>query len=102
MKPADFSIGDGVVTHWSLALLDPARPLLEQLDELKEDLAQIHYAKRDRYLDVGWYPEFSTVGSFLVTVVENQNWDEPIFKEASRTIADLQAVVSRAAEAAAK
>ncbi len=74
----------GQVTYWDLGFLDPLKALVEQIGDLKEDLAQIAYG--DRVLDVGWYPEFSEEGEFVVQVVRDTNWEEPLFQESCRTV----------------
>lgn len=77
----------GHVVYWDLEFLEPLKPLIDQLDDLKEDLAQITYG--DRVLDIGWYPAFSADGEFVVRVVHGTNWDDPLFQESCRTVNDL-------------
>lgn len=51
-------------------------PLINQLDNLKEDLYQ---AQMDNYiLDIGWYPEFDINGCFKVFVIKDFDWSNPI------------------------
>jgi hypothetical protein len=88
----------GQVTYWHLGFLDPLRPLVEQIGDLKEDLAQITYG--DRVLDVGWYPEFSEEGEFVVQVVRDTNWEEPLFQERCRTVDALVLSLNAAVEVA--
>jgi len=73
----------GKVIFWDMEFLDLLKPLTEQLSNLKEDLVQVKYG--DRVLDVGWYPEFSNEGEFVIRVVHGTNWDEPLFQESCRT-----------------
>ncbi|MFT3927536.1 MAG: hypothetical protein QM778_33700 [Myxococcales bacterium] len=85
----------GRVEFWDLAFLDPAVPLLDQLADLKEDLAQVRYGT-NVLLDVGWFPEFSDDGWFSVRVVVEPDWDEPLFIENHRTVDGLLACLSKA------
>ncbi len=87
MQSAEIDWESGHVAYWDLGFLEPLRPLVDQLDGLKEDLAQVSYG--ERVLDVGWYPEFSDEGEFVVRVVRGANWDEPLFEESCRTVAAL-------------
>lgn len=88
MKSEDIDWKSGKVVYWDMETIDPAKPAAEQLDELKEDLAQISFAD-DRLLDIGWYPEFSADGSFRVTVIRDANWQEPLWEKRYRTVQEL-------------
>lgn len=99
MKADCFDWGTGEVTYWALDGIESSEPLEKQLDELKEDLAQVRFGART-VLDVGWYPEFRSNGEFVVLVVRDGAWDTPIFNEAATDIASLCAVVKRAVRAA--
>lgn len=99
MDPADFDIHPGTVTYWALESVAADRPAIEQLDQLKEDLAQIAYPGGS-LLDIGWYPEFSRDGAFVVAVVRNGDWDEPVFREECVNLEDLQRIVARAKQVA--
>ena len=50
--------------------------LNEDNDELKEDMLQVVYPQ-NYTLDVGWY---SGIKKFIVFVVKDYNWEEPIVK----------------------
>ena len=95
MNARDFELGNGQVVHWDLDQIDPDRPVRMQLDQLKEDLAQVRYG--GVLLDVGWYPEFAANGSFTVTAVKNEDWEQPLF---IRECSDISALVIAVAEAA--
>ena len=95
MTPEDIEWGGGEVVYWALERVDPSVALVDQLGELKEDLAQVRFA-RETLLDVGWYPEFSATGSFAVTVVRSGDWDEPVFTEEAVTVAALLGAIERA------
>lgn len=88
MRPDQIDWDSGEVVFWGLGFLVPLKPLADQIDDLKEDLAQVRYAG-DVVLDIGWYPEFSEEGEFVVRVVRESHWDEPLFLEAHKTVDGL-------------
>jgi len=93
MAPDDFEWGGGEVVYWALGGLDPTRPLHEQLDEFKEDLVQVRFSS-NTLLDVGWYPEFSGAGAFVVTVVRDEDWDEPLYSQEGTSISALRLAIA--------
>lgn len=98
MQSGQIDWESGHVVYWDLGFLEPLKPLLDQVDDLKEDLAQITYG--DRVLDVGWYPEFSDEGEFVIRVVRGTNWDDPLFQESCRTVDDLLSCLKAAIKVA--
>ena len=94
MSPSDFDFKSGQVTFWELDFLERTKPLVDQLNGLKEDLVQIEFPRE--LLDVGWYPEFSEVGAFTVKLVRDFNWDEPIFEVKCRTVDELVFCIDKA------
>ena len=99
MFSRDIDWQSGLVTFWDLDFLDPTVPVLAQLSGLKEDLAQISYGGQIA-LDVGWYPEFSEAGAFVVRVVRIDDWETPLFIEEHRSVQELAHSMSRAARVA--
>jgi hypothetical protein len=99
MAPEYFDFGNGEVVHWDLARIDPAAPMDQQIDELKEDLAQVRF-DQNTMLDIGWYPEFSREGSFVVVVIRNEEWESPIYRRECSDMAELGLAVSQAVLAA--
>jgi len=95
MKPKDFELTDGKVVYWDMLDLDFAKELKEQLDELKEDLAQVTFKNGEIILDIGWYPEFSRNGVFVVSVIQNENWEEPLFQGRCKNLEKLKLVVQQ-------
>jgi hypothetical protein len=89
LKRQEIDWRSGRVVFWELDLVDASRPLADQLDGLKEDLAQVEYPG-GIVLDVGWYPEFSKEGEFVVTLVKNADWDRPLMQHRCATINALQ------------
>lgn len=99
MQARDIEWRSGTVAHWDLSSIDEGRELDAQVKELKEDLAQVQYPG-DVVIDVGWYPEFSIKGAFVVTVVEHGRWDAPLMKERCRTTAQLRDLLRKAVSVA--
>lgn len=99
MRREDIDWQSGKVVFWELEFLDLARPLTEQLDELKEDLAQIEYPG-ERVLDIGWYPSFSEEGQFVVRVVATSDWDTPLYLHSTSDAKELTDCLPRAIAAA--
>jgi hypothetical protein len=92
---------NGRVVFWDLDTIDESRPLAEQTEELKEDLAQVEYPA-DIILDVGWYPEFSATGNFVVSVVRRTEWDPPLFQRSAVTTEELKARIVAAIQIASQ
>jgi hypothetical protein len=99
MTPDSFEWQSGAVAFWDLTFLDATRPLPSQVEDLKEDLAQIRYG--DVILDIGWSPSFSESGAFVVRVVRESDWEAPLFFERHSAITDMIAAVRRAVPIAA-
>jgi hypothetical protein len=79
MKANDFDWQFGDVRYWNLDFIDLHRPFEEQVDDLTEDLAQISFSN-GRMIDIGWYPSMAEDGCFVISVVENENWDDLLAK----------------------
>jgi len=88
MHPEQVDWDCGEVAFWDLYFLDPEKHLAAQNDDLKEDLAQIIYPD-SVILDVGWYPEFSEEGEFVVRVAREGKWNKPLFEESHKTTQGL-------------
>jgi predicted amidohydrolase YtcJ len=101
MLSKELNWASGEVSFWDLDFLDPAKPLSEQLEDLKEDLAQVQY-QGERLLDIGWFPEFALDGAFVVRVVDSSDWDSPLFLERSTSVTEMVSSIPRAVAAAEK
>jgi hypothetical protein len=77
----------GEILHNDLSCLTDS-DFQYQVDSLKEDLLQVEYPP-SLVLDVGWYPSFNLSGCFQIRVIENYNWDTPLFFATSKTIPSL-------------
>lgn len=89
----------GEVEFWDLDFLDPLTPLSQQREGLKEDLAQVRFGN-GVLIDVGWYPEGSVTGEFVIRVITDTNWDEPLLVASHRTVEGLVAALQEAVTAA--
>lgn len=72
------ALGGARITYDSLSQLDLAQPLAAIVDDLGEDLLQIHCGQGD-IVDVGWYPAWNEQGSLRVVTVRGQDWEAPVF-----------------------
>lgn len=70
-------------------------PYSEQVEELSEDLIQIEY-ENGYLIDLGWYPEYNTQGEFIVQVIKNYDWENPVYMEQSRDEKQLEKVLLKA------
>jgi hypothetical protein len=89
---------NGCVTFWDLDSVDPDSPLAD-LEALKEDLAQVAFPT-DVLVDVGWYPECSSNGSFRILVVRGSSWNLPVTTASARTGRGLVRALNRAVRTA--
>ena len=71
-------------------------PLIEQMDLLEEDLLQVEFP-RTLLLDVGWYGEYPT-GQFIVYILLNQNWSNPVWRRETSSTADLREILKDAVQ----
>lgn len=61
-------------------------------NSLKEDLLQIEF-DNSYLIDVGWYPEFDKNGKFIILLVKNNDWDNPIKEIKTRDLKELDEIV---------
>jgi hypothetical protein len=81
-KQLDFSPGIVVFDDFNLNV---DLPLDEDNDDLKEDMFQVEYPN-DYIIDLGWY---SGIKQFIVYIIKDCNWEEPIEKIKCQTIEGL-------------
>lgn len=43
-----------------------------------ENLLQLHHEKASITLDLGWNPDISSDGQFLVLIIKDMDWENPI------------------------
>ena len=97
IEQGDF--GGGTVVFWDFDV-DSNRPLTDQLDELKEDMIQVEYPDRDLIIDVGWYPEFSADGNFVVQLIGDQDWGSPLMRLEAPDVSSLRACIRKCVDSA--
>lgn len=85
----DFGVGKVVYNEFHI---DFDIPLFQQKSELVEDLLQVSYPN-SFLLDVGWYPEYSLDGSFIVQVIKDGEWLTPYFTRRCYTREDLKSAI---------
>lgn len=89
----NLNIIDGVITYNDFDI-DENTPFQDQKYSFKEDILQIKFGKHF-LLDVGWYPEFNPKGYFKAYVIQNYDWDNPLYEEKCRTVQELKAVIEK-------
>jgi len=67
----------GRVTYDSFDI-DPLLPLSQQELSLQEDMLQVDYGSY--VVDVGWYPALDVNGRFVIYLIQNSDWDNPVQK----------------------
>ena len=72
-------------------------PLSEQLESLTEDLIQIEY-DNGYLIDIGWYPEYDAEGNFIVQLIKDYNWENPIYKQGCKEDKQLKKILLKAIE----
>lgn len=80
-----FSFSPGTITYNDFDI-DPRLPINEDNDALKEDMFQVEYPN-NYIIDVGWY---SGVKKFIIYIIKDCNWEEPIFKKLYINLKDLE------------
>ncbi|NHZ80726.1 hypothetical protein F2P44_15800 [Massilia sp. CCM 8695] len=86
-------IGQGVVVFDDISFLPDAFDAAHHADYLKEDLLQIVFPD-DLVLDVGWTPSFDEHGHFLLMLVSDSNWDEPVERAEFTDVVTLKARIA--------
>ncbi|MGG0940463.1 hypothetical protein ABHN11_31135 [Brevibacillus centrosporus] len=91
----EMNVPNARITFNDLVHINPKVPLVEQLDNLKEDLFQAEVDK-DFIVDVGYYPEFSPTGEFKVRLIKNYDWENPVWGESCKEIAWIPLLIQAA------
>lgn len=66
-----------------------------QHENLTEDLVQVEYDD-GLLLDIGWYPEGDPDGEIAVLVVQNYDWDNPVYEERCNDLPSLLNIIKAA------
>lgn len=70
----------GKITYNDLDNINLDEPLENQRYKLDQDLLQIKYGE-EYIIDIGWYPDFSLDGSFIIQIIEDYDWDDPLLRK---------------------
>ena len=62
--------------------------LNKQRDSLYEDMFSAQLERLNLNLDIGWYGDFKN-GNFIIFLIKNSDWDEPIIKIKTRNTKEL-------------
>jgi hypothetical protein len=79
----------GKIALDDISQLDQKLDITLEIENLKEDLFQATFPC-GQILDIGWYPEFSTRGSFVISLIRNQDWQNPTHCEKAKNWAELK------------
>lgn len=74
----DLYIPDGKVIYNEFNF-DFSKSLKEQENCLLEDILQISF-QNNILLDLGWYPELDFNGRFVLRVIKDYDWEEPLYE----------------------
>ena len=96
MKTIDFKSGE--ITYNELHI-DFSLPFSEQEKSLTEDLLLVEY-ENGYMIDLGWYPEFDEKGKFVLQLINNGNWEKPIYKKKSRKWTHIRKALLKAIDIA--
>ncbi|MCX4218931.1 MULTISPECIES: hypothetical protein [Pseudomonas] len=77
------------ITLDDISQLDKTIDTSLEIENLKEDLFQATFPC-GQILDIGWHPEFSTYGSFVISLIRNQDWQNPTHCEKAKNWAELK------------
>ena len=90
MKPNQFNLRGGLITQWEPGLISDA------VDVRREDMVQIDFGKH--VVDVGWY---EARRRYVILVVEDSNWDAPVWSSSCELPAEVSHLLQAAIDAAA-
>lgn len=76
--------------------LNETIPFAEQIFSLQQDMLQIEYGRRF-VLDVGWVPDLDPKGCFLIMVIQDRDWLNPISKIKCKTLSKLKKAIESSA-----
>lgn len=81
------------VDHNTFLELDPDSlpPGTDDWELLGEDLLQLRHDRHGLVVDVGWSPEASPRGRFVLTLIRGEDWANPLAHHATRSRAELVA-----------
>lgn len=86
LKNIDFKKGKIAFDSFNI---DYNLPFKDQKFELGEDLLQVEYPK-DYLLDLGWLSGFDINGRFVVRIIRNCDWENPLLIKETRSFSQLE------------
>lgn len=63
--------------------------------ELSEDLLRLSNDEANMIIDLGWYPSFDTEGQYILELVKNYNWDQPLEKICTQSKSDIISTIEK-------
>ncbi|RED66125.1 hypothetical protein [Cohnella lupini] len=82
----NFNFKPGTVTY------NPYKLSPDEMTDIKwltEDMLQVKYPN-NYIIDVGWYGKsFTLNGVFIIYIIKDQKWDNPVFKQDYRSVTEL-------------
>ena len=80
-----FAPGEVIYNNFHIS---STKPIEEQWDNLHEDLIQVEY-EDGLLLDVGWYPECDPTGRFIINLIQDYDWENPLKKIEAKSIDEM-------------
>lgn len=69
--------------------IDINESLISQKDLLYEDMFLVDYPNLGICLDIGWYNGSIKKGTFIVSLIKDEKWDQPLIKVNIKTLDEL-------------
>jgi len=85
LKSIDFKSGHIAYNGF---YIDRSIPLTRQKFLLQEDMLQVNYGPY--VVDVGWYPSINPKGRFVIYLIYNSDWGNPIRKVTAKNLMMLK------------
>ncbi len=90
----DIDLKNGTVTYNDFDI-NPGISFEEQTWSFKQDVFQMKF--NNKYLiDIGWYPDFDPKGSFVLKVVKDFDWSNPILEKKCKEVNVLKIYLQEA------
>lgn len=85
-----FYLGEVVYNNFHII---STKPIEEQWDNLHEDLIQVEY-EGGLLLDIGWYPECDPTGRFIINLIKEYNWENPLKRIEAKNIGEMYRAIN--------
>ncbi len=87
----NLNIPNGIVVYNDFDI-DENIPFQDQKYSFKQDILQIELSNH-LFLDVGWYPKMNPEGHFWIRVIQDYDWQNPLYEEKCRTLEELKNII---------